>query len=292
MRLDAECYPCMMSQAMRAAMLSGLGGEKLLDVMRWTAGFLQELDPSTTPPAAAAVFYDRVKELSGHEDPFKLLKHESNIAAQRLLPRLLSEIDASPEPLAFALKTSIAGNIIDFGAHEAPADLESNIDMIMNHDPFIDHTDPLKNDLEVASTVLMICDNAGEIVMDRLLLEVLSSLYPNIDFTVAVRGGPAINDATLEDAREVGMEKFSRVITTGLAMAGVDLESCSPQFRSAFHNYDVIIAKGQGNFETLDQRSENIYFLFQVKCDCVSRFLGAEKYSAVLWSSRRGTQRD
>ena len=126
----------------------------------------------------------------------------------------------------------------------------------------------------------------------KSLLREAKTEYPHIDFTTAVRGGPAINDATLEDAGEVGMQEFSRVITTGLAMAGVDLESCSQQFKSAFGGCDVIIAKGQGNFETLDRRSENIYFLFQVKCDCVSRFLGADKYSAVLWSSRRGTRRD
>jgi len=288
MRLDAECYPCMMSQALRAACLSGLEGEDLRDVMRKTAAFLREVDPSSSPPAAAAFIYDRIKQLSGAEDPYRELKRESNAMALALLPRLREEAKNSPDPLSYALKAAVAGNIMDFGAVAAPADLEENLRGVLENEPFIDHTEQLRKDLEAASSALLVCDNAGEIALDRLLCEVLSSLYPGLGLTAAVRGGPAINDATLEDARQAGLDRVCPVITTGLAMAGVELERCSPRFREAFHVADVILAKGQGNFETLDERDENIYFLFQVKCDCVSKALGAEKGEAVIWSPRRG----
>ena len=286
MRLEAECYPCMMAQAFRAAALSGLEGEDLKEVMRETAAFLEKVDPSWSPPETAAVFYDRVKELSGVEDPFHALKEESNEKALALLPRLREEMANAPDPLSYALRAAIAGNIIDFGAHADPGDLEENIHRVQSEQPFIDHTEELRGDLAAASSALLICDNAGEIVLDRLLCEVISSLYPGLDLTAAVRGGPAINDAMLADAQQSGLDSVCPVITTGLAMAGIDLERCSAEFREAFSSADVIVAKGQGNFETLDGRDENIYFLFQVKCDCVSGFLAAEKGAAVIWSLR------
>jgi len=288
MRLDAECYPCMMSQAFRAAKLSGLKGAALRDAMRETAAFLQEVDPTTSPPGAAVFFYDRIKELSGVEDPFHELKLISNEKALALLPRLREDIKNSPDPLSFAMRAAVAGNIIDFGAFAAPADLEENIQRVLENEAFIDHTEQLHTDLASASSALLICDNAGEIVMDRLLCEVLLSLYPSLDLTAAVRGGPAINDATLEDAQKTGLDVVCPVITTGLAMAGIELDKCSPRFRENFHNADIILAKGQGNFETMDGRRENIYFLFQVKCDCVSKALGAEKGAAVIWSLSQG----
>ena len=288
MRLDAECYPCMMSQALRAARLSGLEGEAMQDVMRETAAFLKKVDPSSSPPAAAAFFYNRIKELSGMEDPYRELKQESNVKALALLPHLREEAENSSDPLSYALKVAIAGNIIDFGARAAPADLEENLYKVLDSEPFIDHTEQLRRDLAGATSLLLICDNAGEIAMDRLLCEVLSSLHPSLDLTAAVRGGPAINDATLEDARETGLNLVCPVITTGLDMAGIDLERCSPQFKEVFYSAEIILAKGQGNFETMDDRDENIYFLFQVKCGCVSKALGAEEGAAVIWSLRRG----
>jgi uncharacterized protein with ATP-grasp and redox domains len=287
MKLDAECYPCMMSQAFRAARLSGMGGDALRDAMRETAAFLQEVDPNTSPPGAAVFFYDRIKELSGVENPFSELKLESNEKALALLPRLRQEAENSPDPLSFAMRAAVAGNIIDFGAFAAPADLEQNIQRVLENEAFIDHTEQLRTDLTSASSALLICDNAGEIVMDRLLCEVLLSLYPSLDLTAAVRGGPAINDATLEDAQKTGLDLVCPVITTGLAMAGIEMDRCSPQFQETFHNADVILAKGQGNFETMDGREENIYFLFQVKCDCVSKALGAERGAAVIWSMKQ-----
>jgi uncharacterized protein with ATP-grasp and redox domains len=284
MRLEAECYPCMMAQAFRSAELSGLEGKELREAMRETAAFLEGVDPSWSPPEAAAVFYDRIKELSGVEDPFRALKEESNEKALSLLPRLREEASEAPDPLFYALRVAIAGNIIDFGAHADPGDLEENIRKVLKAQPFIDHTEELRRDLAAASSALLVCDNAGEIVLDRLLCEVISSLYPDLELTAAVRGGPAINDAMLEDAEQAGLDAVCPVITTGLAMAGIDLERCSSKFREAFSDADVIVAKGQGNFETLDRRDENIYFLFQVKCDCVSGFLRAEKGAAVISS--------
>lgn len=289
MNLDAECYPCMMSQAYRAALLSGLEGEPLREAMRATAAILEKVDTSLSPPQVAVRFYDRVKEISGVEDPFRELKKESNEKAMALLPRLRQEVIRHPDPLGIALKAAAAGNIMDFGAHADPGDLGENLDRVLGRDPFIDHSAFLRQDLGRSSKALLICDNAGEIAMDRLLCEVLLDAFPELDLTAAVRGGPAINDALMEDARQVGLDGICKVITTGLAMAGIDMGRCSPDFRKNFEAADIILAKGQGNFETLDDREENIYLIFQVKCDCVSRSLRARKGEAVVWSLVRGS---
>lgn len=286
MRMYPECMPCMMEQARRAARLSGLEGDALQRAMRETEALLRDLDPALSPPAAAEFFYGRIKELSGVEDPYRALKSESNAAALELLPGLRREAASSPDPLGFALRAAVAGNIIDFGARGGPGDLEENLRRVLREDLFVDHVELLREDLEKASSVLLICDNAGEVVLDRLLCEVLRGLYPSLALTAAVRGGPMINDATLEDAAEAGLDSACRVITTGTALAGVDLERSAREFREAFLSADVILAKGQGNFETLDAREENIYFLFQVKCDCVSRLLEAVKGSALVMSLR------
>ncbi len=286
MKIDAECYPCMMSQALRAARLSGLEGKDLMEAVRESAAVIAAAEPDLSPPGVAALFYDRLKEVSGTDDPYRDLKSESNARAAALLPRLREEAMGSADPLSYALKAAVAGNIIDFGARAEPGDLEENLRRVLESDPFIDHSARLREDLAAASSLLIICDNAGEIAMDLLLAEVVASLYPGIAITAAVRGGPAINDATLEDARQTGLDPAFPVITTGLAVAGVELERCSPRFREAFHSADVILAKGQGNFETLDARAENIFFLFQVKCECVSKALGAGKQDAVILSRR------
>lgn len=288
MRLDAECYPCMMSQALRTAGLSGLRGEALRSAVRECAAIIGGADPGLSPPAAAALFYDRLKELSGTEDPYRELKREGNARALALLPRLRKEAAASPDPLAYAVKAAVAGNIIDFGAQAVPADLEENLEAVLAGRPFIDHLEAMRKDLEAASSLLLVCDNAGEVALDALLAEVLASLYPGLELTSAVRGGPAINDAVRADAEQVGLDRVGRVIDTGTAMAGVDLARCSPRFAEAFRGADVILSKGQGNYETLDGRDENVYFLFQVKCGCVAGSLGAPRGAAVIMSGRRG----
>ncbi|MDD3719105.1 MAG: ARMT1-like domain-containing protein [Actinomycetota bacterium] len=291
MKLDAECYPCMMAQSYRAARLSGLEGESLRRALRSTASILGDLDPDVSPPGAAALFYDAIKELSGVEDPFLALKEESNRMALELLPLLREDARGYGDPFAYALRAAVAGNIIDFGARAEPGDLGENLARVLETEPFIDHGTILRRELEKARRALIICDNAGEIVFDRFLCEILLSEFPQLELTAAVRGGPAINDALLKDASEAGLPDLCKVITTGLAMAGVDLLRASRDFREALGAADVILAKGQGNFETLEGEEGNIYFLFQVKCDCVSAYLGARKGLAVIWGSQAGRTR-
>ncbi|MFP4242836.1 MAG: damage-control phosphatase ARMT1 family protein, partial [Chitinispirillaceae bacterium] len=129
----------------------------------------------------------------------------------------------------------------------------------------------LEQTLNSASRILFLCDNAGEIVFDRFLMESM----PREKIICAVRGKPVINDATMEDARETGMTDLVKVVSNGSDVPGTFLKSCSPGFREIFENADLVIAKGQGNFETLSEvKQKKIFFLLQVKCPVISRDVG------------------
>lgn len=282
----AECYPCMLDQAIRAAVLSGVKGDALVSLMREASSILSEMDPGLSPPEAAAPLYLLVSEISGVPDPYRDVREESNAKALEIVEKLKEEIREDPRGLEKALAFAVAGNAVDFGARSLPMGLEDSLRRMLEGGLLVDDRPELRKDLESAEKLLYICDNAGEIAFDRLLCETILEEYPGVELTVAVRGGPMINDALLPDALQVGMDRLGRVITTGQALAGVSLEKASSELRDCFDEADIIVAKGQGNFETLEDRAENIYFLFQVKCDCVSRYLGVERGAGLVLRGR------
>lgn len=286
MKVMAECYPCMLDQAIRAAVLSGVKGDALISLMREASSILSEMDPGLSPPETAAPLYLLVSEISGVPDPYRDVREESNAKALEIVEKLKEEIREDPRGLEKALAFAVAGNAVDFGARSLPMGFEDSLRRMLEGGLLVDHRPELRKDLESAEKLLYICDNAGEIAFDRLLCETILEEYPGVELTVAVRGGPMINDALLPDALQVGMDRLGRVITTGQALAGVSLEKASSELRDCFDEADVIVAKGQGNFETLEDRPENIYFLFQVKCDCVSRYLGVERGAGLVLRGR------
>ena len=191
----------------------------------------------------------------------------------------VKKIEESNCPFSMALKLAIAGNIIDLGASGdvTEADVSQAIDFAL--------TNPIKGDIESfhreilsSRNILYLTDNAGEIAFDLLFIEQL----PRERVTVAVRGGPAINDATLSCAQRVGLTKLVKVIENGSDAPGTLLGQCSSEFMDYWNDSDLIIAKGQGNFESLSQEEGNIFFLFKAKCDVVSQSCGVPKGSSLL----------
>ncbi|MFH0785457.1 MAG: ARMT1-like domain-containing protein, partial [Pseudomonadota bacterium] len=163
------------------------------------------------------------------------------------------------------------GNVIDYGikddltAEMIPTALESSF-----AGPFNGNVAEFFTAAERATEILYLADNAGELVFDRLLLELL----PREKITVVVKGGPAINDALRADATVAGLDGLVAVTDTGCDGAGIELAACSPEFQRRFSRADLIIAKGQANFESLDGCGQNIFFLFKVKCSVVARHIG------------------
>jgi uncharacterized protein with ATP-grasp and redox domains len=213
----------------------------------------------------------------GVEDPYVAEKRRTNAEALALLPALEAMVEAAPRPFQAAVKLAIAANVIDFGAPggDADGDLRARFEAALSRELAAGGrvcADALEEASGRARRVLYLADNAGEIAVDRLLV---SRFVPGT-VTVAVRGGPAINDALLEDAREVGMHAHAAVVASGSALPGTVLARTSDGFRRLFGEADLIVSKGQGNYETLCDEDAPIFFLLMAKCPVVAAHLGCE----------------
>lgn len=208
----------------------------------------------------------------GDADPYREIKDQSNAFALRLYPLFREKARASGDSLGAALRLAIAGNVIDYGAsrHVSEALMSATIENALDAPLDAARVQEFREAVEAADTILYLADNAGEIVFDRLLLEHL----PLDRVTVAVRGTPTINDATMADARTAGLTDVLRVIDNGSDVPGTALAECSAEFQRAFAQADLIIAKGQGNLETLLGCSQRICFLLLCKCPLVAELLG------------------
>lgn len=266
MKTDARCLPCLMKQAHRVSLFLGCDSDQQGKIVQAVAGLIAECDLKRSPPANAEQIYARIAELTGNDDPYLHHKKLSNEAALSHLATLRKEIAASEDPLNLVLRFSIAGNIIDYGAM-ARFDLNATLQRSRTADLTIDHVSHFRKKLQLypgGAEILYLADNSGEIVFDALLLEYLANRGHRI--TVAVKDRPIINDALYEDACFAGIEKFGRIISNGSGCPGTVLERCSNEFVEHFKRADVIISKGQGNFESLSTVDRDIFFLLTVKC--------------------------
>jgi len=184
-------------------------------------------------------------------------------------------IQDSRDPLLQAFKISAAGNIIDFGAHSS-VDVEAEIKKMPELSFSINDYSKFKEEVSGSELLLFIGDNAGEIVFDKLLIEILKKQYPELEIIYAVRGGPVLNDVTAADAEYTGISKLVKVISSGSATAGTILNECSGEFLGVYESADIVISKGMGNYETLNGETvKNIYFILKIKCDLIARNTGA-----------------
>lgn len=230
------------------------------------------------------------KWFGGEEDPQLELKQRSNAVMLERLPAIRERVLASDDPLRSAILFSRIGNYIDFAA------LGSNIDF-GQLDRMLEQAEScpldeseyanLRDDLRQAKKLLLFADNAGEIVMDRLLLEVLSREYPALELTICVRGGPALNDALREDALQTGAGAFARIIDNGSPIPGSDPGSLGAEARQAMDEADVILSKGQGNLETLLGCGYNIYYIFLCKCAHFTNMFGVPPMTGMFLNERR-----
>jgi len=248
-------------------------------IVREALARAERLDFTEPPPVLARELHARVRKLCGAIDPYRRVKDESTRIALQLLPALRREVARAADPFAAAVRLAIAGNVIDFGTNR---DLKLDQLQILLRDALrlplsATAVARLRHAMDAAESILFLGDNCGEIVLDRLLLEPYRH-----KLTFVVRGGPILNDATLADAAASGLTDLVPVISTGDAAPGVILKHCSAEFRARFAAADLVIAKGQGNFETLDGESRRIFFLLKAKCGVVARRLRVPLGSLVV----------
>lgn len=280
MKAKPECNRCFMRQASDAARLAGLDrqrGEALLNTL---AEELAQAPQGQNPAITASWMHARIRTLSGNPDPYCEKKREATVHALGLYPHLKTLLGKSTDPLATAVRLAIAGNIIDLGVADE-YDLEASIERVLTLQPAVDDLERLRNAVNQADNILYLGDNAGETVLDRLLIETLGK-----PVTYVVKGGPAVNDATREDAREAGLEEVCEVIDNGAAAMGTLLDQCSAAFRRRFDEAELIIAKGMANYESLSGTRPNLFFLLQAKCAVVAADLGVAEKSIVILENR------
>lgn len=229
-------------------------------------------------PAFSRELHVILKRYTGNADPYLSEKRASNDFVLARYDSLKEMVVSSDDQFNTALRLAIAGNIIDFAIHDS-FDLDKTINHVLTSQLAIDHTLGLKQALLDAKTVLYLGDNAGEIVFDKILIETMG--HPDVYFVV--RGAPVINDATIDDAVYVGMDRVAKVISNGYDAPSTILENCSAQFQSLFEKADVIISKGQGNLEgLLGKTNKKVFFLLMVKCDVIAHVLGVKKGDFVV----------
>jgi uncharacterized protein with ATP-grasp and redox domains len=277
MQTHIDCLPCFLRQTI-IALSQHYGQDVHREIIRDVLAVMQDTDMSR-PPAYTTTFIHRLIRDKLGMDPFKEIKHRYNNIALELYPALRERVKKSRDPLWSAARLAIAGNIIDFGIFTS-IDIEGSVKRALETSIPVDDYQSFKASVGEAKEILYLLDNAGEVVFDRLLIEELAAKGKLV--TAVVKGSPVLNDTTLDDALQVGLPDICEVIDNGSDAIGTILELASTEFRETFHNAELVVSKGQGNFETLNGTKKKTYFLFQSKCDVVSKELGLSPGSMLL----------
>ncbi len=278
MRLFLDCVPCLHRQVLEAARMASSDEAVHARVLDEALITLAHHRDYRTAPALAQAMHEIVKRQSGLTDPYHEVKQRDMVAALRLEPTLRRFALAGPDTLLGALKVSATGNVMDSALY-ADLDIEACVAAELAK-PFARcDRDALAADLAAAGTVLIIGDNAGEAVFDKALVRELAA---GREVFFAVRGEPIINDVTADDARFVGLGDHATIVSTGCGAPGAILDSSSAGFRDLFDRADVIISKGQGNFEALSDAPRHLYFLLKAKCPRIAHALAVTVGDYVL----------
>ncbi len=253
--MDYRCYFCFARNFESLLESENIEKGNKYRFIKQMAALYSEKGEELDAPVFSREMHALLKKLSGNNDPYRQVKKKYNDIGLSLYEKLKTKALVSCDPFVTAMRLAVAGNIIDFGAH-SNFDIHSAIEEVINADFGIDNSDNLKSLMRTSKTVLYLGDNAGEIVFDKLFIEICG--HDNLTF--AVRGEPIINDVTMEDADYVDMHRVAKVISNGYDAPSTILDKCSAEFRMAYERADLIISKGQGNLEGLiDVKDKKIF---------------------------------
>ena len=296
--ISTECYPCIFQQLLSIATLMKLNEadkkslfEKSMQYLLETHGdgiLVQHILRKATD-----TLIDMMNKPSDF-DPYRAIKTRSNDIALKYCQVFKEKIRESSSPLQTAVKIAAAGNIIDFGVKNYDdLVIEEELGLIDQRGFGIYNYDEFFKQLSTASTLLYICDNSGEIVLDKIFIEEIRKSFPSLDIICALREKPIINDAVLNDALYVGLDQVATVISSGSVYPGTILEETSCEFRKIFNKSDFIISKGQGNFETLlDTATEKMFFILRIKCELMARLSNTRRGNLVLMQGKHQSLED
>ena len=276
MKTFLDCLPCMMSQALRAGRIATDDEKKIKELLDSVGAMMKDIPLENTPPETGDIIYKEVRKITGVFDPYKKIK-ESNIQeAISLYPELKEIIRKSDNKLLTAIRFAIAGNVIDLGAGKE-FNIVEDVREILQQDFAIFDFNEFQTHLEKANSILYIGDNAGESVFDKILIEELKK-----PVTYVVRDIPVINDVTYEDAVASGIDKVTEIISSGSSAPAVIPELCDENFMEKFNAADMVISKGQGNYEGLSNVDRSVFFLLKTKCHVIANDLNVKEDDIVL----------
>lgn len=281
-RLHAACLQCLLKHVSN---LPAQASEiDRISYMQKVFCLLADAPCTASAPVLVEQINQYKREFFGAEPDFTEQKQHFNAFVLSYVPTMEAAIRQANDPLLAAMQFALIGNYIDFGAmqdvNEADfLQLLKNAQSITLSAPIYQR---LRNDLSSAQKLVFLTDNCGEIVADKLLIQAIQTQYPQLQITVLVRGKPVLNDATLEDAQQVGLTDLVTVLPNGNGIAGTCLERLSPEAQRLIQQADLILSKGQGNFETLRGCGKNVYYLFLCKCDLFAQQFQVPKMTGIL----------
>ncbi len=273
MKASLDCIPCFLRQSLEAARFVSDDHAFHEHILRHVLKAAAEIDLMQSPAAVGQWIHRQVREITGQKDPYRNAKERFNQVALNLLPEFSAKVEASTDPIEAAIRLAIAGNTIDMGPENmlAPEGVRNTLLRAFS-EPLYGDLDGLRRAIGTAKSILYLADNAGEIVFDRVLIERL----PVGRTTLVVRGHSVINDATMADVEAANLNRFVTAIDNGSDAPGTILDDCSTEFLEFFKKADLIISKGQGNYETLSNEPKVIFFLLKVKCTVIASRVGLD----------------
>jgi len=288
MRTYLDCIPCFYRQALDAARIAGADEIKQKQILDKVSQLIPDFPLEASPPEMGREIYNLVREMSGVKDPFKEIKENNNRLALKLYPKLKQEVNNSEDRLLTAVRLSIIGNIIDYGAKNS-LNVEEEINNLFQGNFVVDNENSetmfkykkFKEELNKVNSIIYLADNAGEVVFDRLLIEELVKELGK-EVIYVVKDKPIINDALIKDAIFCGINEVAEIISSGSDAPGTLLKYCSGEFIRLFQKVELIISKGQGNYEALSEEDRPMFFLFRAKCPVIAKDIGCNLGDMVL----------
>lgn len=283
MKVHYECASCFLRQAREALDLATEDIELKMKITEQINQILcNEFQKGAVANEIGTKIHRTIKMQTGNQDPYHEQREKSDQIALQLLPQV-EEILKKNGNLESYLKASIAGNLLDFGALGLSFNIESMIMPTLEKVLSINNSYELEQELKMAENVLYLADNVGEIVFDKLLI--MKLLEYGVEVTVALKEEPILNDACMKEALEVGLDEVAHLTTIGTDSVGVIYHNLSEEFKQKFKEADVIIAKGLGNYEGLDEMQigdKPIFCLLNAKCEPIARDIGVNKGDNVV----------
>lgn len=277
LKIQLDCMPCFLRQVLEAARMNTKDEDIQKEILIESTKIITRIDQYKTAPEVARDIHKLVKKYIGIDDPYKELKRKCIETAEKIYPDMKHFLHKQEDRLHWALKISSVGNVMDAAIY-GDKSIKENFVEEFDKDFKICEIEKLKKHLKKAKTLLIIGDNAGETVFDRVLIEELLQL----DITYAVRSEPIINDTTVKEAHDSKLHHGAKIIPTGCNAPGVIIDECSEEFKQIYNSADIIISKGQGNYETLSDESRGIFFLLKAKCPVIAKNIGVEVNDYVL----------